>query len=235
MALFLYYKGGPPKNRSHPADGQGRNLVLWQGCSRPLSKKGQAAASLSHDFFKKQEYFSKTPPKERLLWYTEENEGEVSAIKICCFTGHRTVAPRVAVALSTALDAHLLRLAEEGYTEFRAGGARGFDTLAALRVLQLKKHHPAASLHLILPCRDQAASWRAGERAVWEELLARADQVSFLRDTYTADCMHARNRALVDGSSTCIAYLTANRGGTLYTCTYALKRGLELINLAEEL
>ena len=45
--------------------------------------------------------------------------------------------------------------------------------------------------------------------------------------------MHLRNRALVDGSDTCVAYLTANRGGTLYTCAYALKQGLTLINLAD--
>ena len=29
--------------------------------------------------------------------------------------------------------------------------------------------------------------------------------------------------------------LTENRGGTLYTCTYALKHRVELLNLAEEI
>ena len=156
-------------------------------------------------------------------------------MKACCFTGHRTVDKKVAVSLAAALDRHLLRLAEEGYTEFRAGGARGFDTLAALRVLRLRETHPACRLVLILPCRDQAKSWRVGERSLWEQLISEADEVRFLYESYVPECMHARNRALVDGSDLCIAYLTENRGGTLYTCSYALKNGVELLNLAEEL
>ena len=47
--------------------------------------------------------------------------------------------------------------------------------------------------------------------------------------------MARRNRALVDGSDYCVAYLTKNSGGTLYTCSYALKKGVELINLADGL
>ena len=156
-------------------------------------------------------------------------------MKSCCFTGHRTIAQGVALPLTQALDARLEALVADGFTEFRTGGARGFDTLAALRVLMLKKSHPHVTLHLILPCRDQAASWREGERAIWEDILAKADRVDFLRDAYTSDCMHERNRALVDGSEACVAFLTSNRGGTLYTCSYALKNGLVLYNLADEL
>ena len=156
-------------------------------------------------------------------------------MKICCFTGHRTVAPETATALSHALDRHLSRLAADGYTEFRAGGARGFDTIAALRVLALKERFPNVRLHLILPCRDQTKFWRTGEKALFDDILAKADAVSYVTDVYTPSCMYTRNRALVDGSDLCIAYLTENRGGTLYTCTYALKHRVELLNLAEEI
>ena len=154
-------------------------------------------------------------------------------MKICCFTGHRTIRAHARTALVSLLDTTLKRLYEQGFREFRTGGARGFDTLAALRVLALKKSHSDCRLSLILPCRDQAKNWSAGERAVWQELLDHADTVRVLYDTYTPECMHARNRALVDGSDLCIAYLTQNRGGTLYTCSYALKNGVELLNLAE--
>ena len=59
--------------------------------------------------------------------------------------------------------------------------------------------------------------------------------MNYITDGYTPACMYERNRALVDGSDLCIAYLTENRGGTLYTCTYALKHRVELLNLAEEI
>lgn len=156
-------------------------------------------------------------------------------MRICCFTGHRTVTPDTAIALTHALDRHLERLAADGYTEFRTGGARGFDTIAALRVLALRERHPSCRLHLILPCRDQTKFWKAGERALFDDILHQADQVDYITDTYTPICMYERNRALVNGSDLCIAYLTENSGGTLYTCTYALKHRVALLNLAEEI
>ena len=156
-------------------------------------------------------------------------------MKICCFTGHRTLAEGHGAELALALDRHLERLFAEGFTEFRAGGARGFDTLAAVRVLRLRERHPECRLVLMLPCRDQAKGWRYGERMLWEDIQRKADEVHFFFDSYVPECMHVRNRALVDGSDLCIAYLRQNRGGTLYTCTYALKNGVPLLNLAEEM
>ena len=108
-------------------------------------------------------------------------------------------------------------------------------SIAALRVLALKERFPNVRLHLILPCRDQTKFWRTGEKALFDDILAKADAVSYVTDVYTPSCMYTRNRALVDGSDLCIAYLTENRGGTLYTCTYALKHRVELLNLAEEI
>ncbi len=156
-------------------------------------------------------------------------------MKTCCFTGHRTIATDARAALITHLDQTLEKLVAMGFTEFRTGGARGFDTLAALRVLYLREKHPQVRLSLLLPCRDQAKSWRVGDQLIWQDIINCADSVRFLFDSYVEGCMHARNRALVDGSDLCIAYLTENRGGTLYTCSYALKQGVELLNLGDEL
>ncbi len=154
----------------------------------------------------------------------------------CCFTGHRILSAAAKTQLTQILDRRLAALCDVGFTEFRTGGALGFDTLAAKRVIELKKTHSACRLHLVLPCRDQDRYWSAAERADFAEILAHADTVAYLRDTYTPDCMHARNRALVDGSDLCLAYLKGGkRGGTLYTCTYALRQNVHLINLADEL
>lgn len=154
-------------------------------------------------------------------------------MKICCFTGHRTIPENDAPTLVRLLDENLLDLYEKGFREFRTGGAKGFDTLAALRVLALKRTHPECKLHLMLPCPDQDKGWSAGQRAVFEDIKKEANAVRYLSDIYTPTCMHQRNRALVDGSDLCVAYLRENRGGTLYTCSYALKSGVELLNLAE--
>lgn len=156
-------------------------------------------------------------------------------MKICCFTGHRTVPVPLRTSLALLLDRTIEQLAREGFDEFRAGGALGFDMLAALRVLHVRKKFPHIRLRLILPCRDQAKAWHEGEQLLWQDIIDRADEVEYLFDTYQNGCMYARNRALVEGADLCVAYLTAARGGTLYTCTYADKRGIPVRNLAREI
>lgn len=152
----------------------------------------------------------------------------------CCFTGHRSFTPAVARELILKVDRVLNRLYAAGVREFCTGGALGFDTLAALRVIAFRDTHPDCRLSLILPCADQSTRWNAKDKALYERVRAAADSETVLFSSYTPECMHARNRALVDGSDYCVAYLTKNSGGTLYTCSYALKKGVELINLADE-
>ena len=61
-----------------------------------------------------------------------------------CFTGHRTLPQAALPHLPRLLDQVLTDLIlREGATVFRAGGALGFDTMAALKVLELKARFPA--------------------------------------------------------------------------------------------
>ena len=53
-------------------------------------------------------------------------------MKICCFTGHRDIEPQHLHELLCLLKEEIARLAEEGVTVFRNGGAIGFDTVSAL-------------------------------------------------------------------------------------------------------
>ena len=68
-----------------------------------------------------------------------------------CFTGHRKIPPEQADALARQLRSTLIRLVEEGYIYFGAGGALGFDTLAAQTVLALRAEYPQIKLILVLP------------------------------------------------------------------------------------
>ena len=149
--------------------------------------------------------------------------------KICMFTGHRQINANDVTAIPHALDALLEELIDAGYTDFRCGGAQGFDTIAALKVLEKKKRYPHIKLHLFLPCKDQADRWSEHAQAVYYAVIERADSVNYLSKTYTHGCMHARNRAMVDGSDLCVAYCTSARGGTAYTVEYARKKNIALI------
>ena len=149
-----------------------------------------------------------------------------------CFTGHRVIPAHKAPVVASRLYDTLKELVREGFCEFAAGGALGFDTLAAKVVLALKKEFPIIKLRLILPCPDQTKGWKSTDVAVYEEIKSQADEVIYTANEYSDGCMHVRNRRLVDESSACVCYLTNERGGTAYTVKYADKNGLRIINLA---
>ena len=152
----------------------------------------------------------------------------------CCFTGHRLIPAEEYDMISARLEATLVQLIHRGYQFFGAGGALGFDTLAAMTVLKLKKDYPHIKLILVLPCADQASRWKASDVQVYEYIKSRADKVVYISEHYTADCMFRRNRHLVDNSSVCIAYCTKDEGGTAYTVAYARSRSARTINLANK-
>ncbi len=163
----------------------------------------------------------------------EHNGISGGKIEAVCFTGHRFIRRSNALLIPTKLKGVLETLIERGAYRFRAGGAIGFDTVAALCVLELREKYPHIKLELILPCRDQTKSWSEQEKQIYNYILSQASTVEYVTDRYTPWCMHERNRRLVNGSQVCIAYLTESRGGTAYTYSYAIKKGLEVINIAK--
>lgn len=153
----------------------------------------------------------------------------------CCFTGHRDIPPQKRKAVAAALEKVVEGLIAAGYRQFATGGALGFDTMAALCVLGMKKRYPGIRLLLVLPCLDQSLRWPAADVRMYEQIKALADRVEYVDREYTPGCMLKRNRRLVDMSQVCIAYLKKATGGTAYTVDYARKRGVRVIFLRDQL
>ena len=153
--------------------------------------------------------------------------------KTVCFTGHRTIPMLKKWKIEKKLKDTLETLIEEGYCFFGAGGALGFDTIAAQIVLNLKKRHPEIKLILVLPCKNQTRGWDEKDISAYESIIEQADKVVYTQEHYDRGCMFKRNRHLVDNSSVCVAYLTEEKGGTAYTVNYANQKGVKVINIAE--
>lgn len=156
--------------------------------------------------------------------------------RTACFTGHRDVpgmtADRVRQRTMEAVEALIRR----GYRYFGAGGARGFDMLAAETVLELRARYPAIHLILVLPFPDQFKQdrgWSKKEIERYHRLQSQASKVVVLQQDYSSGVYYRRNRHLADFSSVCVAYLTRPNSGTSYTVNYARSRSLEIINVAE--
>ena len=150
----------------------------------------------------------------------------------CCFTGHRKLPPDELPAIQRRLKDAVADAVQQGVTTFLAGGALGFDTLAAQTVLELRPLHPQIELVLVLPCREQARFWPPEDAARYEAIKAGADRVIYTAQTYHRGCMHLRNRYLAEHSDCCISYLTQATGGTRYTVAACQARGLPVLNLA---
>jgi uncharacterized phage-like protein YoqJ len=154
--------------------------------------------------------------------------------KTVCFTGHRSIPGKDYARLYDLLQQTVEQLIRDGASIFRTGGALGFDTMAALCILNLRRQYPHIRLELILPCPTQTEQWQESDVLLYEQIMERADIYRYVSQSYYTGVLQMRNRSLVEGADVCVAYLrTSNGGGAAYTAAYALKQGLKLINLQD--
>ena len=153
-----------------------------------------------------------------------------------CFTGHRNVREderEIKEKIKAMIEYYILR----GCIYFAAGGARGFDTLAAEAVLEIRDKYPQVELILILPFKKPYAvekGWTEKDIERYESLLKQASETIYVGETYKRGCYFKRNRLLVRMSSICFSYQIKSTGGTAYTVRYADEvENIPVINVAE--
>jgi len=111
--------------------------------------------------------------------------------------------------------------------------ARGSDTYFCEAMLFLREEkYPQVSVEAAIPYEEQASRWFEEERSRYSLLLKQCDFVTCISREYTRNCMFRRNRYLVDSSSILLAVYDGKPGGTKYTLEYAMRRGIEIIEIA---
>lgn len=81
--------------------------------------------------------------------------------QVCCFTGHRRIPQNELKGIEERLEATITELYSRGVVYYGAGGALGFDTLAAETVMRLRDGIlPNLRLILVLPCLNQTKGWK---------------------------------------------------------------------------
>lgn len=152
----------------------------------------------------------------------------------CAFTGHRpksfpwkyNEAAPDCILLKEVLAEQIKALADRGVTDWLSGMAQGVDLWCAQIVLDLRKENPALKLHCVLPCEGQESKWTASAQERYRSILAQANEVIYVGQEYSRDCMLKRNRYMVDRASILLAvYNGAYRSGTGMTVRYAQKLG----------
>lgn len=159
----------------------------------------------------------------------------------CCFTGPRPprlpmngieTTPEIA-ALKTSIRSAIIEAYDEGFRFFMSGMAEGFDLFAAETVIELRKELPGIGLAAILPYADAAKHHPAPIVKRMESVLQKADLVIAMENEYVNGCEHKRNIYMADNSTRIIGYYTGLSSGTAHCWNYAVRKGLETVNLYE--
>lgn len=160
---------------------------------------------------------------------------------VCCFSGYRpekmpadcAEGSPAFRAMQRRLRSAVRRAAEDGACHFLSGMSRGFDLWAAECVLQLMREGAPIDLWAAIAFPGMQENWEPRWRQRYDAVLAQATRVFALYNRYQPDCYTARDRFLVEQSSTCICFFDGTPGGTAYTVGLARRRGLRVVNLAD--
>lgn len=150
------------------------------------------------------------------------------------FTGHRPNGlKKLNYEAQTTLEQTLTDAVEqaigEGATLFYSGMAIGTDLVAANAVLYARKTHPQIRLIAVLPFVDQAEKFDLPWKALYDQLLAMADEVVCLSEQYHKNCFRQRNQFLVDHCDRLIAvYNGDTHSGTSQTIRMAKQADKQL-------
>ena len=157
--------------------------------------------------------------------------------KTCFFSGHRIMEKKEFALCKSLLREEILNKINEGVTRFIAGGAIGFDTMAAEAVLDLRADYTDIKLVLYLPCKNHFAKWNFGDVERFHEIKEQADEVKYIYEgKYIPGCMQMRNSAMVSDSDCGIVYLRAMvNSGSAQTVKLAREKGVPFVNIFDEI
>ena len=157
----------------------------------------------------------------------------------CAFTGHRPKSfpwrydesDPDCVLLKEVLSEQIKALADRGVTDFLSGMAQGTDLYFCEAAQALRDDRPGVTVEAAIPCEEQAAKWPEQDRERYFRLVELCDFETVVQRHYDRGCMLRRNRYMVDRSSLLIAAFDGTLGGTMYTVTYAMKKGVEIVTI----
>lgn len=154
------------------------------------------------------------------------------------FTGHRQIngvyapdGPWKQVLIIAMQTINILHH-KYNHTDFIAGGALGFDTMAACAILSLKNVGVPIRLILALPFEGFDSKWTHKSKVLFESTINSADEVHYVCDPgYAPWKMNKRNEWMVDRAKTMVALLNPDiqKGGTINCLKYATKLGKSII------
>lgn len=157
----------------------------------------------------------------------------------CSFTGHReTKLPwrndegdSKCIKLKEIISDTIEAVYHSGIHHFICGMATGCDMYFCEAVIDLRAAHNDITIEAAIPWEGQSDGWSAALKTRYSRLVSECDYHTLVQSSYTQDCLMRRNRYMVDNSTVLIAAYNGKPGGTMSTMLYAMRKGIEIIEL----
>lgn len=117
-------------------------------------------------------------------------------------------------------------LIKNGVTEFISGGMGGFDRTSARAVFDLKAKYPHIKNNIMIPYLN----YKIFNEDLFDEIIL-PEGIEILPPKLT---IVFRNHEMVDNAQYAVCFVNHSTGGAASTYRYAVRKDLEIINLAEK-
>lgn len=146
------------------------------------------------------------------------------------FTGHRHIPNNVETEKKVEDAVRLCY--NKGIRFFYAGGAIGFDTIAAETIIKLREELTDIVLIVVVPFPQQDKFFNDYYQRRYLNILDKADEVITIADSFSNFAYLKRNDYMIAHSCQLIAYWDEKSlGGTSYTVRKAREKKLTIYNL----
>ena len=146
--------------------------------------------------------------------------------RTCTFSNCGSIPQRKIEKVVKKISSEIDQLIEKGVTEFMSSGEIGINQIAATYVIAKKQLGADIRLKLVLPYRSCDEKLEEKQKRQYDFLISEADEVMYLSDKYTPDCIRENSNYMVDNS----AYLLC--ASSYESLRYALRDGLSVIKVA---
>lgn len=155
--------------------------------------------------------------------------GGVVVSKICTFAGHGNSYYYSADTYKKIISCLKQLICEKNISEFWVGNYGSFDAMAARAVINIKEEYPHIKLCLVVPYITSHINKLNPEyKNFYDEIIVADISPQAPMRAYIPLC----NEYMIDKSACLLCFIEIKSGGAFKTYEYALKKGIEIINIS---
>lgn len=140
--------------------------------------------------------------------------------KTALFIGYSSIF----INIDDLIKKEIIKLIHKGIDTFLNGGMGGFDLMCARCINQLKEEYPHIKHYLVIPY----LSFNRCEREMFDDTI-----YPELEKYHYKFAIPKRNQWMIENSSYALCYIDHDWGGAIKTYRMAVKKKLNVINIAE--